>query len=80
MSFESEKPPIAEGDEVSVSMTLEDLSVKLSAQVRWRVGSKFGLFFHKSVKNGEISPPSDLMNVVRKIERQYLQRISSLEE
>ncbi len=68
-----EDPDLCLGGKGKLSMSYEELTVTLDAEVRRRDGHAYGLFFPGVFKNEEFSPPEAYRDIVKNLERRWLQ-------
>ncbi|MBC8366601.1 PilZ domain-containing protein [bacterium] len=66
-------PDLCLGGKGKLSMSYEGNSVSLEAEVRRRDGHAYGLFFPGVFKNEEFSPPEAYREIVKDLERRWLQ-------
>jgi len=68
-------PRLAVGSYVEIEMRLPPNEVRLSGEVRYRTGFRYGIAFTTVVTKDGIRPPPALKNIVSALEREWLREI-----
>ena len=66
-------PILRIGTTIGIALSLHPNMVSLKAEVRRRVGSSYGVFFHDVADEKGLLPPPALQWIVSELERQWLQ-------